>query len=73
MMEELGLVVVMVDGEVIWKVCQVTMVMTCGECHSPLKMESYVDDGGMELRLEEQQQALKTGRSGLDLSNNHTT
>ena len=34
MMVELGLVVVMVDGEVIWKVCQVTMVMTCTECHS---------------------------------------
>ena len=28
LMENLGLVVVMVDGEVIWKVCEVTMVMT---------------------------------------------
>ena len=35
MMEYLGLVVLLVDGEVIWKVCQLTMVMTSRECHSP--------------------------------------
>ena len=35
MMEDLGLVMVMVDGKVIWKVCEVTMVMTSSECHSP--------------------------------------
>ena len=35
MMEKLGLVVVMVDGKVIWKVCQAATVMTFSECHSP--------------------------------------
>ena len=62
LMEKLGLVVVMVNGEVIWKVCLVTMVMTSsGECHSPLKMESYLDDEGSEMGLEEYHQVLETG------------
>jgi len=51
-MEELGLVKLMVEKEVIWEVCQVTMVMIGNKCHYFLKVEHDTSMSALEDSME---------------------